>query len=72
MTTHGQRVDETPNTASSGARGQDDREKTDEGKAWEINDPAPDETDEDEDHHQSRTGGDYEGEAWRINENTAD
>ena len=41
------------------------------GNAWQINDPAPDDS-TDDDSKQSRTGGDYEGEAWRINEDTKD
>jgi hypothetical protein len=57
-----------PDSASGAGR----KSEKPQGNAWQINDPAPDESTADDDSRQSRTGGDYEGEAWRINEDTKD
>lgn len=53
-----------PNKKTSKAQGDD------QGAAWEINDSAGDRNERDEQPMRSRFDEEYQGEAWKINENT--
>ena len=42
----------------------------DRGRAWEINDSRSDRNERDDEPLRSRSDEEYQGEAWKINENT--